>query len=404
MRPRRRIAQLVGGNGGTATARSRSRAVSSIERARVRDDHVSSRDPKYAARLAGLPGRRDHPRTPMRRGCLSRRSASPIRNGRVRHPRRAPPIRRSAPRPRRARDGPSSSMSATLGRGRGPSDRTRVVGDDRPSWATGGRASMPASSSNPRVPDRRPLHGPTRGWVPCARTSRIGNRVTIHAGAIVGSDGFSDTCPERPASGKIPQGRHRDHRRRTSRSAPMPPSIARRSGRRTIGARDEDRQTWSWWRTAAGIGPYCLLAAQTGPLGGDDARQRGVMLGRTGRVGRPSANIGDGRQSRRAVRGISNDLEAGGTYGGYPRRRDSPVAAILCGPGCGSERFLRRVRRPRAPGRAGRRPANEAVPFAATQAGGYTRPFPGCAHESRPRQDQGRRRTPLSLPRGRPTR
>ena len=63
------------------------------------------------------------------------------------------------------------------------------------------------------------------------------------------------------------------------------------------------------------IGPYCLVAAQTG-LSGGTVLGTGVMLG--GQVGSAGhLTIGDGVKVA-AKSGIAGDLDAGGSFGGIP--------------------------------------------------------------------------------------
>ena len=89
------------------------------------------------------------------------------------------------------------------------------------------------------------------------------------------------------------------------------------------------------------IGPYCLLAAQVG-LAGGTTLGTGVMLG--GQVGSAGhLHVGDGAKVA-AKSGIHGDLDAGGTYGGYPaveirewRRASSAIGRL--------GELLRRVRR-----------------------------------------------------------
>lgn len=141
---------------------------------------------------------------------------------------------------------------------------------------------------------------------------RIGNRVTIHAGAVIGSDGFG-YLPGPAGIRKIPQ----------IGTVLIEDDVEIGAGatidRGALGATRIGRGTKidNLVMVAHGcvVGPYCLIAAQSG-LAGGTTLGTGVMMG--GQVGSAGhLHVGD-RAKLAAKTGISNDLAAGGTYGGYP--------------------------------------------------------------------------------------
>ena len=102
--------------------------------------------------------------------------------------------------------------------------RARRRGPDRAR-----RGPAPAGHGLPRRAHRRSTSRRTREpW--CARTCVIGDRVTLHAGAVIGSDGFG-FVPLPDGHRKIPQVGHGRSSRTTSRSAPTRRSTGRRSAR-----------------------------------------------------------------------------------------------------------------------------------------------------------------------------
>jgi UDP-3-O-[3-hydroxymyristoyl] glucosamine N-acyltransferase len=213
--------------------------------------------------------------------------------------------------PTRATPGihPTAVVAATARLGRGASvgphvvvGEEVVVGDDCVLHA--GVVLYPGA----RVGDRFTAHA----RVVVREGVRIGDRVTIHAGAVVGSDGFG-YLPGPEGIRKIPQ----------IGSVVVEDDVE-------IGANATiDRAALGSTRIGRGtkidnlvmvahgcvIGPFCLIAAQTG-LSGGTTLGTGVMLG--GQVGSAGhLEVGDGVKVA-AKSGIHGDLEAGGTYGGYP--------------------------------------------------------------------------------------
>jgi UDP-3-O-[3-hydroxymyristoyl] glucosamine N-acyltransferase len=141
---------------------------------------------------------------------------------------------------------------------------------------------------------------------------RIGDRVTIHAGAVIGSDGFG-YLPGPAGIRKIPQigTVHIENDVEIGAGATI--------DRGALGATRIGRGTKidNLVMVAHGcvIGPFCLIAAQSG-LAGGTTLGTGVMMG--GQVGSAGhLHVGDGVKLA-AKTGIANDLAAGGTYGGYP--------------------------------------------------------------------------------------
>ena len=141
---------------------------------------------------------------------------------------------------------------------------------------------------------------------------RIGDRVTLHAGAVVGSDGFG-YLPGPTGIRKIPQ----------IGTVVLEDDVEIGANttvdRAALGATTVGRGTKidNLVIVAHGcrIGPYSLLAAQTG-LAGGTTLGAGVMLG--GQVGSAGhLTVGDGAKVA-AKSGIHGDLAANGTYGGIP--------------------------------------------------------------------------------------
>lgn len=141
---------------------------------------------------------------------------------------------------------------------------------------------------------------------------RIGDRVTLHAGAVVGSDGFG-YVPAPDGIRKVPQVGTvvLDDDVEVGANATI--------DRAALGATRIGRGTKidNLVMIAHGcvVGPYSLLAAQTGLAGGTTVGT-GVQLG--GQVGSAGhLTIGDGARVA-AKSGISSDLAPGGIYGGIP--------------------------------------------------------------------------------------
>jgi UDP-3-O-[3-hydroxymyristoyl] glucosamine N-acyltransferase len=167
---------------------------------------------------------------------------------------------------------------------------------------------------------------------------RIGDRVTVHAGAVVGSDGFG-YLPGPNGIRKIPQVGTVVIEDDVEIGANA--TIDRAAlGATTIG-RGTKIDNLVMIAHGCRIGPYCLLAAQTGLAGGTTVGTGVMMGGQVGSAGH--LTIGDGVKLA-AKTGIHNSLDAGGTYGGYPaveiRQWRRATAALLKLP-----ELLRRVRR-----------------------------------------------------------
>jgi UDP-3-O-[3-hydroxymyristoyl] glucosamine N-acyltransferase len=141
---------------------------------------------------------------------------------------------------------------------------------------------------------------------------RIGDRVTLHAGAVVGSDGFG-YLPSPQGARRIPQVGIVVIEDDVDVGANS--TIDRAAlGATTIG-RGTKIDNLVHIAHGCRIGPYCLVAAQTG-LSGGTVLGTGVMLG--GQVGSAGhLTIGDGVKVA-AKSGIAGDLDAGGSFGGIP--------------------------------------------------------------------------------------
>jgi UDP-3-O-[3-hydroxymyristoyl] glucosamine N-acyltransferase len=141
---------------------------------------------------------------------------------------------------------------------------------------------------------------------------RIGDRVTLHAGVVVGSDGFG-YLPGPKGIHRIPQVGTVVIEDDVDVGANS--TIDRAALGATVIGRGTKIDNLVMIAHGCRIGPYCLLAAQTG-LAGGTVLGTGVMLG--GQVGSAGhLTIGDGAKVA-AKSGIANDLDAGGTYGGIP--------------------------------------------------------------------------------------
>jgi UDP-3-O-[3-hydroxymyristoyl] glucosamine N-acyltransferase len=145
------------------------------------------------------------------------------------------------------------------------------------------------------------------------RAARLGNRVVLHDGVMVGSDGFGYTPDERGLAEKIPQ----------VGAVEIGDDVE-------VGALSAiDRGTTGVTRISRGVkidnlvmvahncevGDFSIIAAQSG-LSGSTRLGRGVMMG--GQTGSPGhLTIGDG--ARVAARGAPHDdVPAGTTVGGAP--------------------------------------------------------------------------------------
>lgn len=322
------IAQLVGGTvDGDGTVEIA--GVSSIEEP-ASGTITFLADPKYAARLAGLPVAAiilapDAPGVHIPSIRVADPHGAFVTLVEHLHP---------AERPRPGVHATAVvSTSATLGRDVSVGPHA-VVGDDVVVGDGGVLHAGVVLYPRVRIGDRFTAHA----RVVVREDVRIGNRVTIHAGAIVGSDGFG-YLPGAAGIRKIPQVGTViiDDDVEIGANATVDRAAL---GATTIG-RGTKIDNLVMVAHGCRIGPYCLLAAQTG-LSGGTTLGTGVMLG--GQVGSAGhLHIGDGARVA-AQSGISNDLEAGGTYGGYPAveiRQWRRYSAALLRLGA----LLRRVRR-----------------------------------------------------------
>jgi UDP-3-O-[3-hydroxymyristoyl] glucosamine N-acyltransferase len=141
---------------------------------------------------------------------------------------------------------------------------------------------------------------------------RIGHRVVLHAGAVIGSDGFG-FVPLPGGHRKIPQVGTVEVEDDVEIGANT--TVDRAQLGATVIGRGAKLDNLVQVAHGCRIGAYSLLAAQVG-LGGSTRLGQGVMLG--GQVGAAGhLRIGDGVQVG-AQSGINNDLVAGRVYGGTP--------------------------------------------------------------------------------------
>lgn len=141
---------------------------------------------------------------------------------------------------------------------------------------------------------------------------RIGHRVMLHAGAIIGSDGFG-FVPLPTGHRKIPQVGIVELHDDVEIGANA--TVDRAQLGATVIAQGVKIDNLVQIAHGCQVGALSLFAAQVG-LGGSTRVGRGVMLG--GQVGAAGhLRIGDGVQAA-AQSGIDNDLAAGQVYGGTP--------------------------------------------------------------------------------------
>ena len=120
--------------------------------------------------------------------------------------------------------------------------------------------------------------------VACAKRVRLGDRVIVQNGAVIGSDGFGFTPGPAGPSPQDPAGRHRGGRgRRGDRRQHDDRSRGRRARRGSGPAR---RSTTSCrWRTTCTSGEHVLLAAQVGISGSTTLEDRVTLGGQVGVAG-----------------------------------------------------------------------------------------------------------------------
>jgi UDP-3-O-[3-hydroxymyristoyl] glucosamine N-acyltransferase len=141
---------------------------------------------------------------------------------------------------------------------------------------------------------------------------RIGDRVTLHAGAVVGSDGFG-YLPLPDGNRKTPQIGSvvlEDDVEVGANAA-----IDRGALGVTVVGRGTKLDNLVMIAHNCRIGPHCLLAAQTGLAGGTVVGARALLGGQVGSAGH--LTIGEGAQVA-AQSGIHSDVPAGSRWGGYP--------------------------------------------------------------------------------------
>jgi UDP-3-O-[3-hydroxymyristoyl] glucosamine N-acyltransferase len=141
---------------------------------------------------------------------------------------------------------------------------------------------------------------------------RIGHGVTLHAGAVVGSDGFG-YLPGPDGIRKIPQVGTVVIEDEVEVGAGS--TIDRAAIDATVIGRGTKIDNLVMIGHGCRIGPYCLLAGQVGLAGGTTLGAGVMMGGQAGSAGHLS--IGDGARIG-AQAGMHRDIPAGGTYSGYP--------------------------------------------------------------------------------------
>ena len=176
----------------------------------------------------------------------------------------------SGHRRRRARSAPTSrsARSSSVGAGASIGDRTVVY----PNVTIGPGA---------RIGDDCVIHAN----VSIRERVTLGHRVVLQDGVVLGGDGYGFVRRARRHAREDSAGRRPSSSRTTSRSAPTPRWIVRRSARR---ASRPARRSTTWCRspTASTVGRNALMAAQVGISGSTDHRRR-RDLRRPGRRRRP---------------------------------------------------------------------------------------------------------------------
>jgi UDP-3-O-[3-hydroxymyristoyl] glucosamine N-acyltransferase len=141
---------------------------------------------------------------------------------------------------------------------------------------------------------------------------QIGDRVLVHAGAVIGSDGFGylplpDGIRKIPHIGTVVLEDEVEIGANTT--------VDRAALGATVVGRGTKIDNLVMVAHGCRIGPGCLIAAQTG-LSGGTTLGRGVMVG--GQAGFSGhLTVGDGAQVA-AKTGVHGDVPAGAVYGGYP--------------------------------------------------------------------------------------
>ena len=228
---------------------------------------------------------------------------------------RARPAARALPSA--GRRAPGVHPTAVVGRGRevdptahvGPlgGGRRRAAGSGPARWcsphAVVGRGLPVGEGARPPPPRRalRRHRGRARG-------------VDVHAGAVLGADGFGyATARRRPpqgAAGRQGGGRGRRRDRRQLRRSTAPRSARRGS------ARAPRSTTWCRSGTTCGSDERCILCGQAGIAGSDAARRRR----RAGRAGGVAGHLelGDGVQvaAKSAALDVGRRRRAGGRHPG----------------------------------------------------------------------------------------
>jgi len=142
--------------------------------------------------------------------------------------------------------------------------------------------------------------------------SRIGARVVLHAGAVVGSDGFG-FLPLPDGNRKIPQIGRVVLEDDVELGANA--TVDRAALGATVIGRGTKLDNLVMVAHGCRVGPDCLVAAQVG-LSGGTRLGAGVMLG--GQVGTAGhQTIGDGAQVA-AKSGVHGDVPARAVFAGYP--------------------------------------------------------------------------------------
>jgi UDP-3-O-[3-hydroxymyristoyl] glucosamine N-acyltransferase len=147
-----------------------------------------------------------------------------------------------------------------------------------------------------------------------ARTE-VGDRVTIHAGSVLGSDGFGYVPDPGGAHRKVPQNGNllvRDHVE-IGANCTIDRGV---TGSTVIGEHTKlDNLVHVAHNVVLGRG--CFLAAQTGIAGSTRVGDGVVFGGQAGIIGH--IRIGDGARIG-AQAGVTKDVPAGETFSGYPAR------------------------------------------------------------------------------------
>jgi len=142
--------------------------------------------------------------------------------------------------------------------------------------------------------------------------TRIGDRVVLHAGAVIGSDGFG-YLPLPEGIRKIPQIGTVVLEDDVSVGANA--TVDRAALGATVVGRGTKIDNLVMVAHGCRIGPECLLAAQVGLSGSSTLGARVLLGGQVGLAGHQT--VGD-RAQVAAKSGVHGDVPAGAVYGGYP--------------------------------------------------------------------------------------